>query len=325
MAPLEILQYKGTVNPQHYIVTLCSDVSITGFISRHNLTVVHIFDGADGAVYGFGAKLSDAQLQAVRNDPGVEEIEQDGLGTCTAIGSQNADTTWGLARLFTSGPVSLGVPEGQYQITRDLRGGEGVDIYIVDCGVRASHNCFGSPSRAADGYNALASLGVPATDSHGHGTACAGIAAGEKFGVANHANIIPVKVWNPGYEYSMTALDGLYWIRKNAKKTRRPSVVSMSLTFGYCQKLNAAVDGLVRSGVPVVVAAGNHKGRVTTNSPQSATWAIVVGGTDKYDRMYDLSGFGPRVDIFAPAKDLCTYLDTSNSTDQGYEAVGKAR
>ncbi|KAJ7702113.1 peptidase S8/S53 domain-containing protein [Mycena olivaceomarginata] len=310
MAPLHILRHLSTVNPDHYIVTLRSDVSITAFIAEHELNVLHVFDGADGAVYGFGAKLSEPQLQAVRNDPAVQEMEEDGLGTCTALGTEFVKTPappWSLARLFSDTPVTPGFTE----FTRDQRGGEGVDIYIVDSGVRRTHTCFGD--RVKTGLNVTQAMGRTDTDILGHGTSCAATAAGEKYGVANHAHIIPVKVLDsdkhgdkPTYGSSMTALGGLYWIRRNVKNTRRPSVVSMSLTYGYSQKLNAAVDGLVRDGVPVVVPAGNHGGPVGTNSPQSATSAIVVGGTDRFDRMYNMSGYGPRVDIFAPAVDIMT-------------------
>jgi cerevisin len=60
----------------------------------------------------------------------------------------------------------------------DTNAGEGVDIYIVDTGVRISHSDFGG--RASWGVSFVGET----KDNRGHGTHCAGTAAGSRFGVA---------------------------------------------------------------------------------------------------------------------------------------------
>jgi cerevisin len=90
------------------------------------------------------------------------------------------DATWGLSRISrkqklngTADPLALTFP-----YVHDANAGEGVDIYIVDTGVRTTHSEFGG--RASWGISFVGET----TDNDGHGTHCAGTAAGSRFGVA---------------------------------------------------------------------------------------------------------------------------------------------
>ena len=74
--------------------------------------------------------------------------------------------------------------------------GEGVDIYILDTGIEYSHSEFGGRAQYG-GYDAIDDLertSMRGRDCHGHGTHCAGIAAGYTSGVAKNANIYSVRV-----------------------------------------------------------------------------------------------------------------------------------
>ncbi|KAJ7455477.1 hypothetical protein FB451DRAFT_1277928 [Mycena latifolia] len=71
---------SSLVNPGHYIVVLITVASITTFTTRHKITPLITFDGKDGAIYGFGVKLTEAQRQAVAADAEVASLEQDLLG-----------------------------------------------------------------------------------------------------------------------------------------------------------------------------------------------------------------------------------------------------
>lgn len=93
--------------------------------------------------------------------------------------------SWGLNRIDQS---SLPLSSGK-AFTISHRG-TGVQIYILDSGVLASHNEFGGrASNAADYINE----GQQA-DLNGHGTHCAGTAAGATYGVSSSATIHGVKV-----------------------------------------------------------------------------------------------------------------------------------
>ena len=97
---------------------------------------------------------------------------------------------WGLDRIDQTSPTY----DSRYSYATT---GAGVDIYIIDTGIRRSHSEFAPAStRVAAGYY---TPGLGSTDDGcGHGTHVAGIAAGATYGVAKAARIIPVRVFPGG-------------------------------------------------------------------------------------------------------------------------------
>jgi subtilisin family serine protease len=76
--------------------------------------------------------------------------------------------------------------------------GQGVDIYVLDSGVRASHADFGGRvqlARSANFFTEDDSGPDDVADVHGHGTFVASLAAGASYGVAKHANIIVLRIY----------------------------------------------------------------------------------------------------------------------------------
>lgn len=97
---------------------------------------------------------------------------------------------WGLDRIDQASSTY----DSRYNYTTT---GAGVDIYIIDTGIRRSHSEFAPAlTRVATGYF---TPGLGSTDDGcGHGTHVAGIAAGATYGVAKAARIIPVRVFPGG-------------------------------------------------------------------------------------------------------------------------------
>ena len=94
-----------------------------------------------------------------------------------------------------------------------------------------------------------------AGDNQGHGTHCAGTAAGTQYGVAPGATIRSVKVLSDQgsgqWSWSYGALD---WM---ASSSIRPAIASMSLGgSGTQQAMKDAVDAATSAGVSVIVAGG---------------------------------------------------------------------
>lgn len=81
---------------------------------------------------------------------------------------------------------------------------------------------------------------------------------------------------------------------------RYKSVLSVSIEGGYSASVNAAVQGIINAGIPVVVAAGNSNKNAINVSPASAPNAITVGATDINDRRAYFSNFGTTLDVFGP-------------------------
>lgn len=172
---------------------------------------------------------------------------------------------WGLARISHPNKLSFG---NFNQYVYEPRGGEGVDVYVIDTGINTEHNEF--EGRASWGKT------IPEDedeDGNGHGTHCAGTIAGRKYGVAKAANVIAVKVLGTNGSGSMSdVVAGVSWASKQAqakaiqaikefratgKTSHRGSVANMSLGGGKSPALDRAVNNAVRNGMHFAVAAGN--------------------------------------------------------------------
>lgn len=92
---------------------------------------------------------------------------------------------------------------------------------------------------------------------------------------------------------------------RNAPTTKRPSIISMSLSGDFHRAVNDAVTRIVSRGIHVVVAAGNGKADSCSRSPASSAESITVGGTRVDDGLYTLgsgTNYGSCINIFAPGE-----------------------
>jgi len=208
---------------------------------------------------------------------------------------------------------------GLNRIAADLRDrtGSSATVFVLDTGVRSSHQDFGG--RAASGADVTSGSLVEcngnsacAADSQGHGTHCAGTAAGTVYGVAPSAQVRSVKVLGDdgsgAWDWSYQALDYL------ATSSVRPAVASMSLGGnGVVAGMRDAVDAAVNSGVVVSVAAGNSNADACGFSPAYVPSAITVGSTTSLDARSSFSCYGTCVDIWAPGSSVVSLSHTSNT------------
>jgi subtilisin family serine protease len=285
-----IVVFKATVND------VPAEVAAIG--KSYGGQVHHVYTQA---LKGFAVTLPDAAVQALRNRPNVDYIEQDQTVALqeTTVAQTESNATWGLDRID--------------QVTRPLDVlyhynymGAGVNAFIIDTGIRADHIEF--TGRLQTGYNvAPDSTGVISstntTDCNGHGTHVAGTVGGTVFGVAKGVTIIPVRVLDCGGSGSSSGvIAGINWV---AASPLRPAVANMSLGMSTVSTaVNAAVAGAVGQGVTMVVAAGNSKVNACKTSPASEPSAITVGATDDTDARASYSNFGSCLDLFAPGSGI---------------------
>jgi subtilisin family serine protease len=181
-------------------------------------------------------------------------------------------------------------------------------VYVLDTGVRSDHVEF--CERVDRGANFFADdVKGGDSDCNGHGTHVASTVAGNTFGVAPGATIVPVRVLGCSGSGSVSGvIKGIDWALKhdtgNAKVKGRPKIINMSLGGGRSTAMNQAIKRATDAGAIVVVAAGNSGRNACFSSPAGAPEAITVGATTSRDTMSLYSSRGPCVDIFAPGSGI---------------------
>ncbi|KAI0160543.1 subtilase [Xylariaceae sp. FL1272] len=202
----------------------------------------------------------------------------------------------------------------------DTSGGEGITAYVVDTGIRTTHEQF--QGRAEMVFNAIE--GSADTDENGHGSHVSGTIGGAAFGVAKNVQLKGVKVLGAdGGGTNSDVLDGINFIETdvNEKKLAGKVVMNMSLGGGFSQSINNAIEALAAAGIVPVVAAGNENQDAENDSPASSPNAITVGAIDASDdTKASFSNFGSVVDIFAPGVNVLSVginSDTDTETLSG--------
>lgn len=310
------------MSEREYIVSLNKGVDYEAFNQEMVATTgagaipgreVQVANARPGSQRNTHYSLTDAEAAALKNDPRVlacelrpdlrDDIQIGRLavqtGNFTKTSSDSGDfINWGLARCnYIDNPYIGNNVAGNYNHTLD---GTGVDIVIQDSGIQADHpdfNNYSGTSRVQqiDWYTAS---GLPGTqnsnhyrDYDGHGTHCAGIAAGLTYGWAKNANIYAVKV--NGLEGASDAGTGIpisdcFDVIKEWHKNKptdpttgakRPTIVNMS--WGY----------------------GTYFTRITGGSYRGTPWAGTARRAD-YGMIGSFDGLGYRFGVRVASVDV---------------------
>jgi len=219
---------------------------------------------------GIALDISVTELKEIKKLGQVKEIYPNYEVNATLMDSApliNADDVWALG--YT---------------------GEGVTIAILDTGIDYTHpdlgGCFGSECRVVDGYDFFNDDNDPMDDA-GHGTHCAGIAAGNGAlkGVAPDAKLYAYKVLGScgcgNMGQIISGIERAVDPNQDDDYSDHVDVISMSLG-GYGNPDDAvsqAVDTAFENGVIVVVAAGNSGPYYETIlSPEDRYLLVIIGG-----------------------------------------------
>jgi subtilisin family serine protease len=251
------------------------------------------------ALVGFTAQnLSAEEALRVQEDPRVLAVEQDQMMYANATQS---NAPWGLDRIDDRSGR-----DGTYVYDET---GSGVTVFVLDTGIRTSHNDFGG--RAYASFDAVGD-GRNGQDCNGHGTHVAGTVGGSTYGVAKGATLAAVRVLGCNGSGSNSGVIG--GVDHVAQSSQRPAVANMSLGGGASSALDNAVRGAVQAGVTFVVAAGNESQNACNVSPARESSAITVGSTTSSDSRSSFSNYGSCVDIMAPGSSITSAWYTSNSS-----------
>ncbi|KAH6908860.1 serine protease [Coprinopsis sp. MPI-PUGE-AT-0042] len=294
-------RYSGETNGG-YIVTFKTAAARRNWAQKLKATELNLIEG-------IASSLDEETLNTLRASEDVASITEDGIMHTTAT---QTNAPWGLGRISQAGRLSSQSTTAlTYSYTYDDSAGSGVDIYIVDTGVLTTHNQFGGRARWG------ASFVGGTSDGNGHGTHCAGTAAGSQFGVAKRANIIAVQVLSAGGSGSTSGIvSGLDYIRQQAAASGRPSIVSMSLGGSGNTALDNAIASLTSAGIHAIVAAGNSNANASGFSPARAPSAVTVGASTIADAKASYSNFGALVDVWAPGSNvISSWIGSDTATN----------
>ncbi|HEY5937654.1 MAG TPA: S8 family serine peptidase [Kofleriaceae bacterium] len=316
-APAKLVRSPAGV-PDQYIVMLKGAPAIAAIdradlaatvdrlAADHGATVRKRYDAA---LRGFSARMTDAQAEALAQDPAVELVVQDTPVYASAI---QANATWGLDR----------IDQSQLPLDSKFVGfgdGAGVTVYVIDTGLRVSHGEFAG--RVLPGAYAIED-GQQVNDCNGHGSHVAGTVAGSTWGVAKQAKIVPVRVLGCDGSGSVEGvIAGINWVTQNKLPN---SVANLSLGGPVNAAQDTAIRNLVNAGVTVVVAAGNSNADACTQSPAREPLAITVGATAQTDARASFSNFGSCVDVFAPGVAIMSASITSDTASRPLDGTSMA-
>ena len=327
-APLAPLFNQDAPNkiPDHYLVLFKNDTPLDSIETAKALA--QSLNGTVGFTYtaaikGFSARLPAAALAANRALPTVAHVE--------------VDKTHSYETSLTQPPNPMEPPApGLDRIDRRLlplnqiysysETGTGVNVYVIDSGIRITHSEFGGRARAAF------SVSTNHDDCRGHGTHVAAIIGGETFGVAKAATLHSVKI---GGQLDCGPTDaniiaGIDWVVANRIL---PAVANLSVGGPpVSPTMDLVVAAAIASGITFVIAGGNHGDTACNSSPGRVPAAITVGAVDpRNDTRWVSSNIGNCIDVFAPGVNILSAwngsdvaTDTKSGTSQAAPFVAGA-
>lgn len=182
-------------------------------------------------------------------------------------------------------------------------------IAIIDTGIDGEHPDL--KAKLLPGYDAYGQ-GKEYKDKQGHGTHCAGIAAGignngiGVIGYSPDSKLIGVKVLqdNGSGTYAAVA-DGIAWAAKS-----KADVLSMSLGGpSSSQAMEDAINLAIQNNKIVIAASGND-GDDSLGYPAAIKGVMAVGATDANDKIADFSQYGQHLAISAPGVNIMSTFPT---------------
>ena len=176
--------------PNQYIVVLSSN-ALSSSVERSEVEaqaqgLSSTYGGEVRGVYssalqGYSVTMSERQAEALSRDENVEFVEEDSV---VSVSTTQSNAGWNLDRIDQRNlPLDTTYSYSQT--------GAGAHVYIIDTGIRVTHQDFGG--RATVAFDAL-NDGQNGIDCNGHGTHVAGIVGGATFGVAKNVALHSVRI-----------------------------------------------------------------------------------------------------------------------------------
>jgi subtilisin family serine protease len=268
---------------------------------------------------GFSGAVTRQGFEKLARHPRVESIE--------------------LVRLLRP-QLAQGIPLMNAAVYRSTYSGQGVSVAIVDSGVDYTHPRLGGGgfpnSKVIGGYDFGDLDADPQAGGSAHGTACAGIAAGDPGttndyigGVAASAKIYALKITAgaSGGSSSAEVIAAWDWCVSHKNDDPANPILVISTSFGGERYFSAcdigqtaeatAANNAVAAGITVLAASGNDGYCDSISSPACLSSVISVGAV--YDAAY-----GTVTLCIDPESCAPKYFDPSCPTSFGTDSVTAA-
>jgi len=289
-APLNL--QSGTVRRQLSMDVNAAINSVVAGTSAQDIKITNRFK----YVYGFSAKVTLKGLQALLANGDVASIEKD----------------------FIVYPnLAQGIPLMNATTARSSYSGSGISVAICDTGIDYTHSRLGGGgfpnSKVIGGYDCGQNKSDP-MDGNGHGTACAGIVAGDLGtvgdyigGVAYSAKLYALKISDTatgGSAWTSDMVEAWEWCVTHQNDDPNNPIMIISTSFGggryysACDgdspSMTAAAANAVSVGITLFVSSGNDGYCDSIGWPSCISNVISVGAV--YDAEFTTSSIGWCVD-----------------------------
>lgn len=256
----------------------------------------------------------------LRQQPGVKSVD---ISTPRQYFDTTPNDSWYgtyQAAYLGSYNSSTGVGGVEANKAWDVETGTGATVAILDSGFDLANPDLSG--KFADTYNAYyGAEGFDVSDTVGHGTIVAGVAAAVTnngsgvSGAGYNTHILGVKIADPNGDINTdTEIAGLNWAVENGAKV-------ISLSFGSSQQDSterAAVEAAVSSGALVIASAGNE-GDIGNpiEYPAGYPGVIAVGATDAKGHRASFSEYGSWVTVAAPGTGIASTASPGSEITPG--------
>ncbi len=318
-AEAEVINYAHNVIPNEYIVVYKDNAIATtrakaaaNYAERQAVmkdavkkTLVdnNISKDKMGHVYGtvlsgFSAKLTENEVQTLRNNPDIAYIEQDQIFTVAMGGPPGGGGGGGGGQTIPWGITRVGGSSD----------GTGLRAWIIDSGIDLDHPDLNVNVGLSESFLGGNQSDNP-DDQNGHGTHVAGTVAAIDntegvIGVAAGAEVVSVRVLDRrGSGSNSGVIAGVNYVGANAASG---DAANMSLGGGASSALDSAVSS-ASSACPFSLAAGNESQNANNVSPARVNGSNIytVSSMTSTDNWSSFSNYGnPPVDYCAPGSSI---------------------
>ncbi len=265
-------------------------------------------------IFAFSAEVSLEGMQSLVDDPDIESIEKDEI---------------------LKAHTAQGIPLINATDVRNVYDGSGISIAICDTGIDYTHPRLGNggfPNAKVIGGRDCGDDDNDPIDGHGHGTCCAGIAAGDLGtvgdyigGVAPEARLYAVKITSTGTgdgANTSDMIEGWEWCITHQNDDPGNPILIISTSFGG-DMYTASCDGTVAAmttaaanakaaGITLFVSSGND------GYCDSMSWPACISHVVSVGAVYD-AGIGTFRSCVAA--ESCATKNTPSTCDSDYHAI----